>query len=116
MEFLFSYGTLQQAHVQLETFGRLLNGKKDALVGWSITTIQITDKKVIETSGTDIHPVLKATGASEDIVQGMALEISHAELLLADKYEVKDYRRIQIALQSGQQAWVYVSANHATSP
>ena len=32
MPLLFSYGTLQQAEVQLATFGRLLQGAPDALV------------------------------------------------------------------------------------
>jgi len=32
-ERLFSYGTLQQENVQKQTFGRLLDGTPDALVG-----------------------------------------------------------------------------------
>ena len=30
--------------------------------------------------------------------------------LAADSYEVADYKRVSVALQSGIQAWVYVSA------
>jgi hypothetical protein len=33
MPLLFSYGTLQQEGVQRATFGRLLKGSADALVG-----------------------------------------------------------------------------------
>jgi len=33
MPLLFSYGTLQQQSVQQSTFGRLLTGRSDALVG-----------------------------------------------------------------------------------
>ncbi|MGH9961724.1 MAG: gamma-glutamylcyclotransferase, partial [Pyrinomonadaceae bacterium] len=34
MPLLFSYGTLQQESVQLSTFGRLLQGQGDALLGF----------------------------------------------------------------------------------
>jgi hypothetical protein len=34
MALLFSYGTLQQPDVQRATFGRLLRGEPDALVGF----------------------------------------------------------------------------------
>ncbi len=35
---------------------------------------------------------------------------SLAELEQADLYEVSDYRRVEVALKSGLQAWVYVKA------
>jgi len=34
MALLFSYGTLQQEAVQMSTFGRLLDGQPDELVGF----------------------------------------------------------------------------------
>lgn len=34
MEKLFSYGTLQLEQVQLDTFGRLLEGQADTLQGY----------------------------------------------------------------------------------
>ena len=43
MEKLFSYGTLQQTEVQIETFGRELYGIKDALVGYTVGEVEITD-------------------------------------------------------------------------
>jgi len=36
MEQLFSYGTLQNVEVQLETFGRELTGSKDHLLGYQL--------------------------------------------------------------------------------
>lgn len=36
MENLFSYGTLQKEKVQLETFGRKLDGNKDTLIGYEV--------------------------------------------------------------------------------
>ena len=56
MEKLFSYGTLQMENVQKETFGRLLVGAKDVLLGYVLSEVKIKDKAVIEKSGTDIHP------------------------------------------------------------
>jgi hypothetical protein len=40
----------------------------------------------------------------------MLFEITEAELLAADGYEVSDYRRVAARLRSGRTAWVYVKA------
>jgi hypothetical protein len=42
-------------------------------------------------------------------VTGTVFDISHAELLRADGYEVDDYHRIEVQLASGCTAWVYVA-------
>ncbi|WP_223669883.1 gamma-glutamylcyclotransferase family protein [Kangiella shandongensis] len=107
---LFSYGTLQQEKVQLETFGRKLEGSKDVLVGYKVGQTTITDKAVIAASGKRIHPILKYTGSLEDKVEGMVFEISAEELEQADAYEVKDYCRTTGELQSGREAWIYTEA------
>jgi hypothetical protein len=41
MPLLFSYGTLQQGAVQLSTFGRLLEGQPDELVGFEQSVLKI---------------------------------------------------------------------------
>jgi hypothetical protein len=41
------------------------------------------------------HPILVATGNPADSVDGSMLELTEEELLLADRYEVDDYRRVQ---------------------
>ena len=46
MPFLFSYGTLQTQRVQLETFGRILQGEKDCLPGYDVSMLEITDVEV----------------------------------------------------------------------
>ena len=51
MELLFSYGTLQLEKVQMESFGRTLKGAKDAIPGYKLSTVEITDKDVLEKSG-----------------------------------------------------------------
>ena len=42
---------------------------------------------------------------------GMVLEISPEELAMADSYETADYKRVQVKLQSGKSAFVYIAAD-----
>lgn len=58
-ELLFSYGTLQQPEVQLATFRRELAGHRDAIVGFDLNYVTITDPHVVATSGSDRHPILQ---------------------------------------------------------
>jgi len=108
MEKLFSYGTLQLENVQKDTFGRILIGSKDILMEYVIEHIKITDKKVILSSGTDIHPILKYTGNELDVVEGMIFDLTNEELLKADKYEVDDYKREKVVFKSGKTGFVYL--------
>ncbi|ESP93123.1 MULTISPECIES: gamma-glutamylcyclotransferase family protein [Pseudoalteromonas] len=108
MEKLFSYGTLQLEQVQIETFGRILTGQKDKLIGYVLSEVKINDAEVIKTSGKDIHPILKYTGNDSDIVDGTVFDITPSELAQADEYEVDEYVRVAGQFQSGQQAWAYV--------
>ena len=108
MERLFSYGTLQQQNVQLATFGRLLKGAPDALVGFKQELVAITDPDVLAKSGKDVHPIVMQSENSADRVEGTVFELTAAELAAADAYEVADYERIAVTLASGAGAWVYV--------
>lgn len=110
-ESLFSYGTLQSETVQLATFGRRLEGQPDALVGYSLVMIEIEDQDFVATSGTAHHRNLRFTGAPSDIVEGVRLSLTEAELHLADSYEPSGYERIQTQLRSGSTAWVYINTN-----
>ena len=49
--FLFSYGTLQEKHVQIANFGRELIGRADALPGYAQRLVAIEDPQVVATSG-----------------------------------------------------------------
>lgn len=109
-EKLFSYGTLQYEAVQLSTFGRKLAGMPDVLMEYNLAQLEIKDPGVIRTSGTGTHPILIYTGKKLDEVPGVVFDISQEELEQADKYEVKDYKRVKARLRSGMDAWVYVSA------
>jgi len=109
MPYLFSYGTLQQKDVQMASFGRVLEGKPDALPGWRREMVEITDAEILAKSGERFHPIL-VPGGETDEIQGMVFELSMDELLRADAYEVSDYMRICARLKSGVAAFVYVKA------
>ena len=107
---LFSYGTLRQANVQLELFGGPVPTVDDALPGWTLDWVTITDPEVVATSGSDRHPILRR-GRAGDSVAGARLELDDAQLARADTYEVDDYARIRVTLASGLSAWVYVAGD-----
>jgi gamma-glutamylcyclotransferase (GGCT)/AIG2-like uncharacterized protein YtfP len=113
MPLLFSYGTLQQQNVQLSTFGRLLQGQKDELLGFEQSLVRIEDPQVVATSGKTHHPIVKFNGRNDSRVSGTVFEITDAELASADQYEVAAYKRVAAMLASGKQAWVYVDARFA---
>ena len=92
--YLFSYGTLQFNEVQLASFGRLLEGEEDFLVGFKNDKIEITDPDVIAKSGERFHPIVTQSDDISDEVKGMVFKITHQELLAADEYEVSDYKRV----------------------
>ena len=106
-ENLFSYGTLQKEKVQLELFGRLLNGAKDILGGYKLSPVEIKDASFLA-KGEDKYQ-LTLVPSKGDAVEGMVFEISEEELLLADKYEPENYKRIKVTLESGKEASVYVA-------
>lgn len=108
-QLLFSYGTLQNAEVQLDTFGRLFADEDDALPGYTVDYAEIDDPRVVDLSGLSVHPIVRATGSALDKVTGKVLWVTEDELEAADEYEVELYRRVQAQLQSGRAAWVYVS-------
>lgn len=110
-ESLFSYGTLRYENVQLATFGRKLTGQGDSLPGYYLKKVQIVDPEVIAKSGEEIHSIIHFSGNPQDQIPGTVFRGSLAELERADKYEVADYKRIQVKLLSGGSAWVYVSVN-----
>ncbi len=106
---LFSYGTLQYEKVQLDSFGRKLNGMSDTLIGYCLSEIKIQDPDVLEKSGEAVHPIIHFTGKEADCVSGCVFDISIEELQQADSYEVKEYTRTEVTLKSGIKAWAYVA-------
>ena len=106
---LFSYGSLQQEEVQVSTFGRKLDGEKDLLVGYEPSLVKIADADVAARLKKTHHDNVRKTEDDWSNVQGTVFEISDAELAKADAFEAEfNYKRVNVALASGNDAWVYV--------
>jgi gamma-glutamylcyclotransferase (GGCT)/AIG2-like uncharacterized protein YtfP len=56
---------------------------------------------------------VRFNGRHDSRVSGTVFEITDAELVRADQYEVAAYRRVAAKLASGKEAWVYVDARFA---
>ena len=107
-ENLFSYGTLQKDAVQIKLFGRLLNGAKDILKDYKLASIEIKDETFLAKGEEKFQ--LTLISSKDDLIEGTVFEISEDELILADKYEPDNYKRIKVTLQTGKAAWIYVAA------
>jgi gamma-glutamylcyclotransferase (GGCT)/AIG2-like uncharacterized protein YtfP len=107
-EYLFSYGTLQNEELQLEIFGRVLNGKKDSLKGYKLSSVEVKDPSFLSKNDEKYHQnAILSIGS--DFIKGTVFEISKEELLLSDRYEPDYYKRIEVTLQTGKVAWMYVA-------
>lgn len=108
MPYLFSYGTLQKEQVQIETFGRILEGEKDILRGYQLEMLEIKDPEVVRKSNQKFHPILVFSNSEKDEIEGVLFEVTDEEILQADKYEVDDYKRIETVFKSGKKGFIYV--------
>lgn len=107
---LFTYGTLRDPAVQRRLFGRVVPGTPDAIPGFRLGRVTIADETVIATSGKAVHLVADETGDPADRVEGIVLQLTPAELAVADDYETADYRRVSVTLASGGTAFLYARA------
>ena len=109
MPLLFSYGTLQLDDIQLSTFGRLLAGQRDELIGFEPALVKIEDPAVAARLGKTHHNDVAFNGDEGSRVPGMAFEVTEAELVSCDGYEAEFfYERVTAPLASGRETWVYV--------
>ncbi|MEQ1921352.1 MAG: gamma-glutamylcyclotransferase family protein [Pyrinomonadaceae bacterium] len=108
-EYLFSYGTLQKAEVQLKLFGRLLNGSADSLEGFKTSEVEITDAAFLSKGEQSIQLTIVASGG--DQIDGTVFEVSSDELTHAEKYEPAEYSRVVVTLISGKRAWLYLKVD-----
>jgi hypothetical protein len=99
---------LQQRQVQLATYGRELAGSPDALVGYELAPVVIDDPHVVEVSGSGVHTIARRTGNAADRIPGVLFELTDAELEATDGYETSAYARVEVSLESGRRAFVYV--------
>lgn len=108
MPLLFSYGSLREERVQLDTFGRRLRADDDVLVGYEQLQVRIEDPAVSARLGRTHHANVILVGENGR-VPGRLLELTNDELARADEYESEfGYRRVPARLESGRDGWVYV--------
>ena len=96
---LFAYGTLLEKEVQLGVFSRLLGGQNDGLSGYRISDLKVADR----------YPTLDHTKDNQDNIIGRVFTLTPDELVKADEYEGEGYERMEITLDSGKKAWVYIA-------
>ena len=100
--------------MQLATFGRRLEGRPDALVGFETSQVRIDDPVEVAYTGLTHYQNAVPTNRAGATVPGVVFEVTDAELAIADDYErPAAYVRIAVVLASGTSAWVYV---HARQP
>ena len=117
MPLIFSYGTLQQDDVQIATFGRLLQGQRDELPRYELSSVPIADPHVLQTTGKTHHKNVLFNGRDDSRVTGTVFEVTEMELAETDRYERgASYQRITVVLASGKQVWVYVHSRPPATP
>ena len=77
MPLLFSYGTLQEEDVQQSTFGTLLKGQRDELLGFEQSSVRIQDPQVVAASGRTHHANVTFNGRNDSRVSGTVFEITN---------------------------------------
>ncbi len=93
--------------MQRACFGRLLAGEADAIAGFRQSTIPRTGP---DPAGYNSYPILDPSSEPSDLVTGMVLAFTIAELARADEYEGPQYQRVRVRTQAGRDAWVYIRA------
>jgi len=99
IEFLFTYGTLQDERLHHALFQKKMEGTADTLRGYRIS----------EAKANGVYAMVEHTGNEEDTVEGIVYNIAEEHLKGADEYEGDLYERISITLVSGKKAWVYIT-------
>ena len=106
--YLFSYGTLQKQQVQIDLFGRVLEGWPDILKNYKVSPIEITDEAFLAKDEEKNQLTAIPSPDKNHSIRGTVFEVTEEELLHADKYEPAGYKRILVRLASGKKAWLYV--------
>ncbi|MFH6999829.1 gamma-glutamylcyclotransferase family protein [Flavobacterium sp. FlaQc-57] len=103
MEQLFSYGTLRSKEIQRQIFNKVLTGTPDQLLGHKLKSLQIEEE-----FGMADYVVVVPSQDPTDIIHGVVFNISPADLAKVDLFESNAYKRVQVILNSGNVAWIYM--------
>lgn len=100
MPLLFVYGSLIDPSIQIEAIGRVASLSQDKLNNYRTEVIAFEDA--------DYLIALPSIGST---INGWLMEVSATELSHLDDYETDSYERIEVILDSGKQASIYVKPN-----
>lgn len=100
----------------MATYGRTLDGSPDVLAGFQLEPVTIDDPDVVRVSGKAVHSIARETGDPADRIAGLVFELSEAELASTDAYEGGRYARVEVPLESGTKAFVYVTPDGPAQP
>ena len=103
MEQLFSYGTLRSKEIQRQIFNKVLTGTPDQLLGHKLKSLQIEEE-----FGMADYVVVVPSENPIDIIHGVVFNISNTDLAKVDLFESNSYKRVQVTLKSGIEAWIYM--------
>ena len=103
MEQLFSYGTLRSKEIQRQIFNKVLTGTPDQLLGHKLKSLQIEEE-----FGMADYVVVVPSKDPTDIIHGVVFNISDADLAKVDLFESNAYKRVEVTLESGAVAWIYM--------
>ena len=103
MEPLFSYGTLRSKQIQMQIFNKILTGTPDQLLGHKLKSLQIEEE-----FGMADYVVVVPSETPSDIIHGVVFNISSTDLAKIDLFESNAYKRVQVTLNSGIVAWIYM--------
>ena len=97
MNNLFCYGTLQDSEIQEKHIGRIIKGIPDKLAGFGKSKIKLNGK---------IYPIL--IPQKDSVIEGEVFSVTDNEMKKIDEYEGDAYKRINVRLESGKIAMVYI--------
>ena len=95
---IFVYGSLIIPELRYRLLDRFPHSTRDRLLGYKLTVH-------------DILPYPNIIESKEDHVDGMTLDVTEEEIKILDKYETDYYKKIEVQLESGTNALVYVQSN-----
>lgn len=84
-------------------------GSADILRNYIISTIEVKDEEFLSKSEQQVYLIAITSKDKNDFIKGTVLEITHEELLLTDKYEPEEYKRVKVILESGKNVWIYTA-------
>lgn len=108
---LFSYDTLRSQDLQLQHYGRKLEGIEDTLSGYTLKDSTVNGVSMNRNSNTNSPQIAIKSQEKNGKIEGMVFEMTGEELVEADKMAAPNSIRILATTDAGVEVWVYVESN-----